>query len=67
MPRVEFELTSQCSSGRRQYVPQTARPLGPAVNVINVRNLILAESLKLDIKIQSKNDSGSGCAERTCN
>jgi hypothetical protein len=22
---------SQCSSGRRQYVPQTTRPLGPAV------------------------------------
>jgi len=26
---------SQFSSGRRQYVPQTARPLGPAVAVFN--------------------------------
>jgi len=30
IPRVGFELTTQCSSGRRQYVPQIARPLGSA-------------------------------------
>jgi hypothetical protein len=37
-PCLECDLNprSQCSSGRRQHVPQTARPLGPA----SVSNLV---------------------------
>jgi hypothetical protein len=48
---------SQCSSGRRQYVPQTARPLAPAQRTVKVVICDSAYCIGLDVNFLQETNS----------